>query len=44
MVKDYLRSAKQVFLFFNAYQDPMNTIVGEAYAVAAFLAAVCSRC
>ena len=44
MVDDALRSGKRVLLFFNAYNDPKNTIATDAQAVAAFRADAAARC
>ena len=44
LIDESLTAGKRVLLFFNAYNDPKNTIASEAQAVAAFRAAAQARC
>ena len=44
LIDESLKAGKRVLLFFNAYNDPKNTIASEAQAFAAFRAAAQARC
>lgn len=44
LIDQSMKAGKRVLLFFNAYNDPKNTIATEAQAVAAFRADAGGRC
>ena len=44
LIDQSLTAGKRVLLFFNAYNDPKNTIASEAQAAAAFRAEAGARC
>lgn len=44
LIDERLRAGKQVLLFFNAFQDPKNTITSEQSAVADYMHQMQLRC